>query len=204
MLIDATGNYDRAAAVAYATKWYDGRNSNYYSYGQDCANFVSQCLVAGGIKMNSRWYSYKGDWNWNTWIWDIEAAGKYIMSGFNDQYFYDWNITLTWSEAPNQFAYFSDPSNGYINGEVLTISSARDVKKAANNGGIQRGDIMYFAGKDGDDPHHAVIVTKVENGEIYFAGHTNPQQYAELSKLIGNEQVKVIRIRNEAVLGYKL
>jgi hypothetical protein len=39
--------YRRAAAVAYALRWFSGHNSYYNSYdgqGGDCANFVSQCL----------------------------------------------------------------------------------------------------------------------------------------------------------------
>ncbi len=44
--------YDRAAAVAYAGAWCSGRNPAYCDYGPsggDCANFVSQALIAGGI-----------------------------------------------------------------------------------------------------------------------------------------------------------
>ena len=56
------------SAVAYAKKYYNEYNSeypNWDSYGGDCANFVSQCLVAGGLDMENgnsntalNWYSY--------------------------------------------------------------------------------------------------------------------------------------------------
>ncbi len=50
--------YDRNAAVSYAWTWCGGaRNPAYCDYsgvGGDCANFVSQCLIAGGI--------YLGGW----------------------------------------------------------------------------------------------------------------------------------------------
>jgi hypothetical protein len=45
--------YDPQAAVNYAEVWWDDRNPNYYDYsssGGDCANFVSQCLIAGGLE----------------------------------------------------------------------------------------------------------------------------------------------------------
>lgn len=55
------------SAVAYAKKYYNTYNTeypNWTSYGGDCANFVSQCLVAGGLAMESgnlnsalNWYS---------------------------------------------------------------------------------------------------------------------------------------------------
>ena len=48
-----------SAAVEYANKYYTNYNSRYYncnSIGGDCANFVSQCLYAGGMKTDSTWY----------------------------------------------------------------------------------------------------------------------------------------------------
>ncbi len=43
--------YDRAAAVAYADAWALKTNPAYWaSPDNDCANFVSQCLAAGGLR----------------------------------------------------------------------------------------------------------------------------------------------------------
>lgn len=50
-----SASYDAEAAVAYAEEWWDGRNPAYYDYsyeGGDCANFVSQCLIAGGVSLD--------------------------------------------------------------------------------------------------------------------------------------------------------
>ena len=47
--------YDRISAVKYAESWWNKRNPNYYNFdnlGGDCTNFISQCLLAGGYKMN--------------------------------------------------------------------------------------------------------------------------------------------------------
>ena len=54
--------YDREKAVGYAEKWAFLRNPQYYNFdaiGGDCTNFVSQCLLAGGAKMN---YSRQKGW----------------------------------------------------------------------------------------------------------------------------------------------
>lgn len=54
--------YDRAAAVRYAARWALSRNPDYpdFSYlGGDCANFASQCLLAGCRGMN-----YTRDTGW--------------------------------------------------------------------------------------------------------------------------------------------
>jgi len=66
--------YNSQAAVEYALYWWDGRNTNnwikdpsnfdtihewgypyhnYNRYGGDCANFVSQCLIAGGRDLSA-------------------------------------------------------------------------------------------------------------------------------------------------------
>ena len=43
--------YDRAAASAYADRWALGTNPVYWhSRTDDCANFVSQCVAAGGLR----------------------------------------------------------------------------------------------------------------------------------------------------------
>ena len=45
-------SYDPSAAVEYARKYWNNYNPDYHNYandGGDCANFVSQCLIAGGL-----------------------------------------------------------------------------------------------------------------------------------------------------------
>jgi hypothetical protein len=63
--ISADHPYDAAAALAYGTQYINTRNdewSNYSYAGGNCQNFVSQCLYAGGIPMDTtgedvwKWY----------------------------------------------------------------------------------------------------------------------------------------------------
>ena len=55
------GGFDPSRAVAYAESFALGRNLSRYpdlhTLGGDCANFVSQCLYAGGLP-------FAGDWYW--------------------------------------------------------------------------------------------------------------------------------------------
>lgn len=56
---EATYTYSPAKAVAYADKYWSNYNDyypNYSTIGGDCADFVSQCLQAGGLPMNASWY----------------------------------------------------------------------------------------------------------------------------------------------------
>ncbi|MDR1563458.1 MAG: cell wall-binding repeat-containing protein [Oscillospiraceae bacterium] len=65
----APAAYSRTAVAAYADKYaikYNTAYSNYNPWGGDCANFVSQCIYAGGLKQDN-------DWNWY-------APGKYTIA----------------------------------------------------------------------------------------------------------------------------
>ena len=55
LLLAIAFSYDRDKAVEYAKKHCDHYNSHYHNYateGGDCANFVSQCLKAGGLDLS--------------------------------------------------------------------------------------------------------------------------------------------------------
>ena len=58
-------SYDRNAAISYARKYCSNYNSNYQNYqydGGDCANFVSQCMIAGGMDFRSCSVSWIDDY----------------------------------------------------------------------------------------------------------------------------------------------
>ena len=52
-VVNKLDSYNPVAAAAYAEKWWNSFNPAYTNYagrGGDCANFVSQCLYAGGLE----------------------------------------------------------------------------------------------------------------------------------------------------------
>ncbi|WP_167555474.1 amidase domain-containing protein [Gottfriedia acidiceleris] len=49
--LDRNNRYNRFNAVKYAETWWDGHNKEYPLYANDCTNFISQCLRAGGVRM---------------------------------------------------------------------------------------------------------------------------------------------------------
>lgn len=60
------------AAAAYARRWWDGANPNFPHFaGEDCTNFASQCLLAGGLPMQETgdratgWWCRAGDWSYS-------------------------------------------------------------------------------------------------------------------------------------------
>lgn len=66
-------SYNYTAMVNYARSWVFGRNGAYRQFGNDCQNFVSQSLNAGGWQHVGGWYQYDTSWwySWanQTWSW---------------------------------------------------------------------------------------------------------------------------------------
>ncbi|MRG27436.1 amidase domain-containing protein [Laceyella tengchongensis] len=52
--------YDRERAVKYAETFWSRPNPYYRAFADDCTNFVSQCLRAGGLPMARGWWYRRG------------------------------------------------------------------------------------------------------------------------------------------------
>lgn len=156
-LVDPLSEYNREDAIRYAMQWFDGQNPEYPSFGDrgDCANFVSQCLVAAGFKMNEYWHCYR-----KNEINPIELFKPNLK----------WSYTEAWSVAKTQYEYLKN--SDMITQEVV-LNSADEIASAINDSEnpVKPGDIMYLKW-DKDYPHHATIISKIENGMIYYAAHT--------------------------------
>lgn len=92
------GYYNRGYAVNYADRWAHDRHPGYrYYYDNDCTNFISQVLRAGGLPMiegnrdqNNIWQWWHaqdqfGMWNSRTWSaadWMNQHVHQYQGSRF--------------------------------------------------------------------------------------------------------------------------
>lgn len=70
--------YNRLKAVQYAERWWNSFNPTYPQFTDDCTNFISQCLYAGGIPMWGKPNRTKGWWiegksNWS-FSWTVAHA----------------------------------------------------------------------------------------------------------------------------------
>jgi hypothetical protein len=150
-------------------------------------NYVSQLLHAGGVAMNSDWH-----------MRNLEPASSLInkfRGMFFSQFKSDWDVTSTWSVAQDNYQYFRDPNNGFINGQPL-VFKINDLTYYANSGGIRTGDLLYFSNDGGQTVHHATIVSAVGGGTISYTGHTDPRIDWNLRESLGTETAIVIRIND--------
>ncbi|MBA4602036.1 amidase domain-containing protein [Thermoactinomyces sp. AMNI-1] len=127
--------YDREKAVQYAKKWSDPDNQGKFhpdivrldkygrALGGDCANFVSQMLHAGGLKMNDEWYFDKE--NKDNFFYTFPFFRKFF------RYF-----SPAWGVADSHYRYFSDKNNGYSE-KTFQVASVDDLKELEKMGGNQ-------------------------------------------------------------------
>jgi hypothetical protein len=192
--------YDREAAVKYAETWAYYFNPLYYHYGADCTNFASQILFAGGISMTDQWHSGTLGFNFGNILGLTSPYGVMLMSyaAYSNVYqnwLYYWDNTSAWSVGNEHYNYFSDPTNGYINGQPITVTMY-NVAQVAYTGGIQPGDLLYFDHDRNGIMDHAAIVSRVEANDILYTAHTESRFDESLMSRIGDEKAKVVKIRD--------
>ncbi len=164
---DPRGYYSRKKAIEYAKKWWDGYNPLYKKNGWDCANFVSQCLYAGGLsKMtglgSSGWHHYSV-------TYPVYAIGTwYIVNSATI-----FQISDAWGIAPDLFYFLTKTKNF----KYKTIKTENDLKSVINKKTFSKGDVAFFVGSSGIS--HAVLLGKTvytkSKENIYYFAHTSPR-----------------------------
>lgn len=166
---DPSGEYNRKAALTYAKKWYNSFNHEYYKYtgGGDCANFVSQCLYAGGFKMNAKWHSYR---KYKPFIQKCSIDIKNIPHRLNNLA-YNWDVTSAWSQAPALYNYYKSKAKKILK---LKKSDLLILSKIISKNHVKAGDLMFFC-SNGSTIDHATMISYVSQSYIYYTSHTIPR-----------------------------
>ncbi len=138
--VDYSGKALSTKAITYAQKYWNSRNPNYYYYNRgDCANFVSQCLYAGGFSnMTGKWYSYKNKNKWN--VSESWRLVKKLMQWLMNSCHYSAH---TFSSKKSLLNY---KKNIHV-GDVAFISTGYNgsVSHAILIGRITKNNIYYYA-----------------------------------------------------------
>jgi hypothetical protein len=177
-------NYNRAKAKVYAEQFAEKPNILQYPYykGNDCTNFVSQVLKAGGIKeVGDMWDSY-GSWFCRT----IDSSNKGLK-----------NVSITWRAARYFRKHWGNDNGIGINRsiifeEIKVIESLTDFSYIYNR--LEVGDVIqYIDFSKGNYPYHSQVIHRkgynksIARKDIFIAQHTsnkkNVSLYEYLSKL---------------------
>lgn len=180
MLADVGGNYPYSAskALEYAEKWYNGRNPefSYDKMGSDCANFVSQCLYAGGMPGSMKWFY---------WRVNILFLGTIKIK-----------IMPAWGKADGLFNYLKDD----MKFDYVKVTNQDELSAAITAGKVKPGSPAFF---EKESVHHAVLVGSItsDNQDAFFYAHTtdrSPTDNAKsFSSVLENESIYIFTIPEE-------
>ncbi|MCL2513339.1 MAG: amidase domain-containing protein [Oscillospiraceae bacterium] len=146
--------YSGLAASLYAKEWWNKRNPLWSNYdpqksGGDCANFVSQCLYAGGLEMTKLWYCYEAD---ATWYSGVAVAHE---------------VSFAWVGAANLYQYLRNlPGVEQIRGDK--INETKD---------FAIGDVLFYKWsgtlntENSSIDHAAIVVDVMADGRPIVASH---------------------------------
>ena len=162
-------NFDRHAAVTYARQHALSSNPQYYRFRNDCTNFVSQCMYAGGWQMIGFGLGL-GRTNPDNWYYScISSFGKAIAS-YSWGAAYNFNVFILRANRVQGIPYYQD---------------------------LFPGDIIFADWDTTNGPHvpdgrvdHVMIVTgKDTHGNIYVSYHTNDNLDRPMRDIIAQEPV---------------
>ncbi|MBA3044582.1 MAG: amidase domain-containing protein [Candidatus Thermoplasmatota archaeon] len=154
--------YLRNASYGYANQWYNSRNPHYNDFsgsGGDCANFVSQCLIAGGMS-----------------LWQGTNGGGYGVYPDVDRPATNSNGTIPFCDYLHQHLtrYQAVDYSYGVEGVNVTIPLDTEI-----------GDVVIFGTDAGDRWSHAMIVVSVGGGDLGLAAHTTDTYGASFWGVLG-------------------
>lgn len=154
---------ERQNAIIYAEAFGDGYNDDYRKYDEDCTNFVSQALRAGG-------FQDKGD-GWGTWHHGDHGEWYYKNDTWNPK-----NVeSETWYNAAANHDFFTQHSGlGEIKGVVPTPGPSGYDPLAPSKAGLTPGDLIYYKTNKGVIDHVAMYVGNI-NGVDVVDQHADPR-----------------------------
>ena len=163
MIRTRASSYSFSNAVTYAQRYYNTYNSSYpdwTSYGGDCANFISQCLYAGGKSMVGTPGTSTAAQNWSNWF----SSGSSCNTS---------KVSSTWRGANAFKSYWKNNASSYS-----TFSS---VGSSSYSYGYT-GDAVSLLNSNGSAYHTLMIVGyDYTNKDFIVAAHTYNTKTAKLS-----------------------
>lgn len=141
--------YDRDAAVRYALTYALNPNPNYvYFEGNDCSNFISQCLRAGGARND---YNVSHPWWYN--------GGQ---------------ASICWSVAASLYWYIITRSANNLFGIKAQTFVLNDYDRYSREikGKVVLGDLIQYRNDKGRIQHSTIITAFDKKGEPLVCQHT--------------------------------
>ena len=174
--VDPSGHkYSVNQAVKYALKWANSRNKKYKKHRNDCTNFVSQCVNAGGKKMNKPkcWPLDKNILD-TTKFWAVKSFRAIVTT---------WKETSSWIGVNDFYTYWKKH-----NASLQFCSSIKELQKKA-----KKGDIVQL--HNSKKWHHSIIITAGKKGNWKYSAHSKQRRNEPVKNIKGEKKYRIIRIK---------
>lgn len=173
--------YNASNAVSYANTYWSNYNPNYSNYnsiGGDCANFVSQCLVAGGMQMTDGWYWYSYDDRSASWSACASMYNYFKNSGYeiienpSDSQVIEGNPVLYYSSSKGRWSHAAICTGHDSSGNALVSahnSDRHNVNWKLGTNWSKRCTIII----NGNDPNPDIVTPTISTDKSsYIVGDT--------------------------------
>jgi len=185
--------YSADYAINYALEYADTNNNGTgilgtypYFVNRDCANFVSQCLAAGGISFRDQWSIYKKN---NSADMNISVTDDMDVS---------WELQpLTegegspWISAPRFYDFWTQrvPYASYTGQQIATTPTAPMAF-------FQPGDVLQFCepklfGDGYKSASHTMFITGIDGNDFLLSAHTEDRENYKISNFLEEDNLYV-------------
>lgn len=175
--------YNGSDAASYAKQYANSYNPDYPVFGEDCTNFVSQCVYDGGMPMlvgdtDAHWYIYNVNERSPSW-----AGADYFMRH--------------WTKVRSS-GYYGRAREVLIYSKDYILQNRNTVGNSIAVGDV----VLYLNGADSKAYHANIISTKYSMGSpmVFYCSHNNPaldyDWFAYVNSLENTDWIVVIKIRN--------
>lgn len=166
--------YNRSAAVAYADRYAKQRNPDYADFQNNCTNYISQVLVAGGKKMDApiqpkkdQRISYHGQRS--GWF------STYIES--EPERWREFSVSTPFCRTDDFVDYWTNTRGMSLNRYNNNVGGLKKLYQEA-----EIGDVVILYGPDGGVAHLCVLVVK-EGLQLLVNANTNDYYHYNIMKI---------------------
>lgn len=151
----AAASWNISKAVSYARAWGKGRNSEYAKYENDCTNFVSQILFAGGILKSRPSNPPSGTYSTsNYWYSDqVSNPGGYPIKTIRN--------STSWVRVKDFYSYW---------GPKVTDKTLYTLKDTISYAAV--GDVIQYKNAKTGERWHTAFVTSKTSSTVKVTQHT--------------------------------
>lgn len=179
-VLAARFTYDGASAANYARSnaHIPLNQSPFYNFGNVCASFVSQSVIAGMIKTSSAQTVFNRRA-------DFKADSKWF-------YVKDYNSGDAWRGANAMMTYANSNASNTKGLHMTFIASDTPFNRSLNPLGLRPGDVIFCNWNNSGAVEHVMIVSRIDNSpniynkydRIKVAGQSNPHVDTSLQWII--------------------